>query len=673
MSAVTDISHVSHVACPSALRDLRAWLVWRYEPNENPGGKPLKVPYYAAGGKRHGVQGRPEDVERMVTFDAARAACARRRMDGVGFATLPQHSIVALDFDACVDPAGRIHPEVLECLAGTYAEFSPSGTGIHALFTGAISRDHKSHAGRAPEFHEFGVETFYNKGFVTFTGNILPLCDMLGDSDTLAPLSTAAQALVRSRLRRDLLEPRVAGANADTEVLGLTEAQIAQALDVLPDDLPYEASDGPSWLGVGMALHHETGGAGFETWDTWSQKSPKYTAREYGLARWNSFGKHGSGPTTTARSLVHWANAHGAHIDLHGPASAEEFDTVAEPVAGNPATPKPPRFTPVPMAEFANAKALNWTVKGILPRAALVVLFGDSGSGKTFITLQLAAAVARGVPWRGRKVRQGRVVYVCAEGRHGFAMRGAAYAAHAEVPWSDVPLDVIADAPNLMLKEDALALAKAIGKADLVVVDTLAQTMPGGNENAGEDVGRVLAHCQGLHRATGATVLLVHHSGKDASKGARGWSGLRAAADAELEVIRTPSGRLLRTGKEKDGPDDIEFGFALEVVPLGVDEDGDPITSCAVVEAEVPSARILRVLGPNEEIVNAVVQEMAQAQTAGIEVAAVLREAVKRMPAPQEGKRDTRKQHAKRALETLCKGDDAPYWLHTEDGTLEVV
>ncbi len=666
MNAVTDISHVSHVACPAALRDLRAWLVWRYEPSENPGGKPRKVPYYAAGGRRGGVQGRPEDVQHLVTFDAARAAAARRRMDGVGFATLPQHGIVALDFDACVDPAGRIHPEVLECLAGTYAEFSPSGTGIRAFFTGA-SKDHKSHPNPA-KGHAYGVEVFSRKGFVTFTGNTLPLCDMLGDSDTVAPLNTPTQDLIRRRLRRDVLEPEAT--EPSTDALGLTAAQIAQALDVLPSDLPYEASDGPSWTGVGMALHHETGGAGFETWDAWSQKSPKYTTREYGRLKWNSFGR-ADGPAVTARSLVHWANAHGAHIDLHGPASAAEFDTVAEPVAGNPATPKPPRFTPVPMAEFANAKALNWTVKGILPRAALVVLFGDSGSGKTFITLQIAAAVARGVPWRGRKVRQGRVVYVCAEGRHGFAMRGAAYAAHAEVPWSDVPLDVIADAPNLMLKEDALALAKAIGKADLVVVDTLAQTMPGGNENAGEDVGRVLAHCQGLHRATGATVLLVHHSGKDASKGARGWSGLRAAADAELEVIRTPTGRMLRTGKEKDGPDDIEFGFALEVVPLGVDEDGDPITSCAVIEAEVPSAKILRVLGPTEEIVNKVIQEMAQAQTSGIEVAAVLREAVKRIPL-QDGKRDTRKQHAARALEALCKGDGAMYWWH-EDDTLEVV
>jgi RecA-family ATPase len=105
---------------------------------------------------------------------------------------------------------------------------------------------------------------------------------------------------------------------------------------------------------------------------------------------------------------------------------------------------------------------------------------------------------------------------------------------------------VLADAPNLMEKQDALDVARAIvaaGGAQLVIVDTFAQVMPGANENAGEDVGRALAHCKGIHRATGALVLLVHHSGKDSSRGARGWSGLRAAADVELEVVRADDAR----------------------------------------------------------------------------------------------------------------------------------
>jgi hypothetical protein len=91
-----------------------------------------------------------------------------------------------------------------------------------------------------------------------------------------------------------------------------------------------------------------------------------------------------------------------------------------------------------------------------------------------------------------------------------------------------------------------------------------------------------------------------------------------------------------------------------------------------VAEAELQGVRLLRQLGPNEVIVNAVIQEMAKSQTAGIEVGPVLAEAVKRMPAPTDGKRDTRKQHAKRALESLCNGDTAPYWIG-DDGCIAVM
>jgi energy-coupling factor transporter ATP-binding protein EcfA2 len=656
MNTVTSIEHIAHITCPDALRDLPGWLIWRYEPNDNPGGKPRKVPYYANGGRRVGVQGRPEDREALTSFDAARAAAARRGFDGVGLAPLSDFGVVALDFDNCVS-AGTIHPEVLDLLSTSYAEYSPSGNGIRAFFRGQLG-NLKAHG------EPFGFETFSSKGFVTFTGNVLPSTEILGNANEIAPVDQPVLALVAKRFKREL-EANTHTGSDDSPPVGLTPSQVDQCLEVLPPDLDYD-----QWVQVGMALHHETQGTGFELWDAWSQRSSKYTSREYGLARWNSFGR-GAGPTVTARSLVHLANEHGAHIDLNGPASAEDFDAIVEP-SGAPKEDRAKRFQPVSVAEFASRPPPSWIIKGVLPKAELVVLYGESGSGKSFLALQLAGAIARGVEWRGRRVKQGRVVYIAAEGAGGFRNRCVAYAQAEGIPLSDLPLDIIADAPNLLLKDDALDVARAIGRADVVVVDTWAQVTPGGNENAGEDMGKALAHCKGIKRATGAVVVLVHHSGKDASKGARGWSGLRAAADAELEVIRSPAGRSMRTAKQKDGADDLEWGFALETVELGMDEDGDPITSCIVVDAQVPSAKVLRTMGPKEQIVNEVIQEMAKAQTKGIEVTAVIVEAVKRMAAPVDGKRDTRKQHARRALESLCHGDDAPYWLH-DDGTVEVV
>lgn len=654
MNTVTSITHIAHVDAPSALRDLPGWLVWRFEPSDNPGGKPRKVPYYTNGGRRYGEQGRPEDRQQLTTFDAARAAAARRGFDGVGFAPLHDFGVVALDFDHCITD-GQIHPEILPLLANTYAEYSPSGQGIRAFFKGSLG-NLKAHG------EPFGFETFSSKGFVTYTGAVLDLVELMGNTDTVATVDDAVMGLVQRRFRREL--EANASALEQGPPLGLTPGQIDECLDVLPADLDYDR-----WIAVGMALHHETAGEGFEVWDAWSQRSPKYTTREYGLDRWRSFGK-GAGNLVTARSLVRLANEHGAHITLNGPASLEEFENADGAHAAGDA--KPARFTPVPADEFASRSAPQWIVKGVLPRAELCVLFGESGSGKSFLALDLAGAIARGIPWRGRRVRQGRVVYLAAEGAGGFRNRLVAYSERQGAQLKGLPLDVIPDVPNLLMKDDALAVARAIGKAAVVIVDTFAQVTPGGNENAGEDMGKALAHCKGIHRATGALVVLVHHAGKDASKGARGWSGLRAAADAELEVTRQGNARMIRTSKQKDGDDDLAWGFALETVNIGVDEDGDPITSCVVIEQEIPAARLMRALGPKEEIVNAVIQEMAVAQSSGIEVAAVLAEAVKRMEPPADGKRDTRKQHARRALESLCKGDDAPYFLE-DDATISVL
>lgn len=637
------------IKCPAALRGLKAWLIWKFEPHDNPGGKPRKVPWYAAGGRRFGDHGTPEDRRQLVTFNAARAAAARRGFDGVGLALMPDFGIVALDFDDCVTE-GQIHPEVLATVGDTYAEYSPSGRGVRAFFLGNLG-NRKSHAGQR---WPFGLETFSTSGFVTMTGNVLEVVRIMGNEDEVAPVSAAVLDLYARRFTREIERQAAQVDNPDR--LGLTEAELRRALQCVPNvDLPYEADNGPSWLGVGMALHHETNGEGFELWDEWSQTSSKYGGPEYGADRWRSFDR-GTGPVVTGRSLVLWANEGGAGLGPNAPASAEDFDAVAGGAASVHGE-KRDRFTPIPASEFASTLASGWIVKGVLPQAELVVLFGESGSGKSFVALQLGMAIARGVPWRGRRVRQGRVVHIVAEGAGGFRKRLAAYAKHEGVELEGVPYDVIPDCPNLLLKPEALQLAKAIGPATVVVVDTFAQVMPGANENASEDMGKALAHCRGIHAATGALVVLVHHAGKDLSRGARGWSGLKAAADAQLEVLRSPNGRTLRTSKMKDGDDSGEWGFELEQVELGLDSDGDPIHSCVVVDAQLPVARITRPLRPRQQTVYAVVQELASV-AAWTPLEAVLDEAAKRLPAPEDGGRDRRREYAKKALSDLCTGAD---------------
>ena len=647
MNAVTTIKpHLSSIAAPDEMRSLPAWLVWRFEYHEGED-RPRKVPYYTIGGKRHGKQGSTEDRQQLTTFDAARTAAARRGFDGVGFVPMPEFNICALDFDHCVTN-GQVHPDLEAIVTHTYAEYSPSGTGVRAFVKGNYGN---SKARGEP----YGFEVFSSKGFVTVTGNRLDITDILGNENTIADLDGAVRDLCARRFARPAAETQV----STGDPLGLTDAQLDQCLAALDPDLGHD-----EWLSVGMALHHETAGEGFDRWCDWSELGSKFPGRETLLHRWSSFGS--SDRSVTARSLVRLANEHGAGLNLSGPASAEEFESLVDDVQELDTTPL--RFQVQPAHEFAGGAAPAWVIKDVLPKAELVVLYGASGAGKSFIALDMAAAIARGVEWRGKRVRQGRVAYIAAEGAGGFRKRLTAYAQHNAVDLSGMPFGVIHAAPNLMEKQDAVDVTKAIkawGGADLIIVDTFAQVMPGANENAGEDVGKALTHCKRIHEATGAMVVLVHHAGKDASKGARGWSGLRAAADAELEVVREATGRALRLTKSKDGEDGQVWGFDLEVVQVGVDDDLDPVTSCVVIEAQapVPGAGPARRLGVVEAVVNAVIQEAAQAQTEGIEVGPVIAESVKRMDPPADGKRDTRRMRARRALEALCQGDDAPYYL----------
>ncbi len=300
------------------------------------------------------------------------------------------------------------------------------------------------------------------------------------------------------------------------------------------------------------------------------------------------------------RGHFHCMHAHCEHrddqefLDAIGYAEpmADEFTRIADdddaptPIQDVDSTDAPRiRFGVEDAHRFADAPLPSWIIKDVLPQGELAVLFGESGSGKSFMALDMGAAIARGVPWRDKPVKQGRVVYVAAEGAGGFRKRLKAYAHQHGIALNDMRIGVIAGAPNLREKADALDIAKAIkawGGADLVIVDTFAQAMAGANENSGEDVGRALQHCKGIHTATGAPIMLVHHSGKDSSRGARGWSGLRAAADVELEVCRVNDARSVSITKQKDGDDGAEFGFSLMSVVIGVDTDGNDITSCVV-------------------------------------------------------------------------------------------
>lgn len=234
------------------------------------------------------------------------------------------------------------------------------------------------------------------------------------------------------------------------------------------------------------------------------------------------------------------------------------------------------RFKLYRYSDFANREPPGYIIKDVLPRAEFGIMYGASTAGKSFVALDMAFAIARASLWNGRETTKGRVVYIAAEGAGSFSKRIKAYMLENNIS-GELPFDIIADSPNFFLKDDALELAKAIGKADVIFDDTLAQTSVGANENSAEDVAKILYNIKGIHRATGALVMPLHHEGKDENKGARGSTSLRAGADVEIRISRVGADRAIEVTKQKDGEDGLRFGFTLKTVQIDMDN-----SSCVV-------------------------------------------------------------------------------------------
>lgn len=640
---------ITQIEIPALLRGLKGWLVWRYE--QRPGeAKPRKVPYYVGGGRR-GAHGTQDDRNRLTTADAAIAYAARKGFDGIGLAMLADWGIIALDFDNAAG-GGRVREDVNSLVSITYAEFSPSGLGVRAFVRG-VCPNKKSFD------PPYGFETFCSSGFVTFTGNRLPSCDVLGNQDTIAPISDAIRQLISERLLKGR-DPGERPAQSGERV-GYSDEQLAAMLSGIdPDAHGYDR-----WYQIGMAIHHETDGDGFDLWDEWSSQGGQYPGRDHLQRKWDSFG-HNSQPGVTIRSLIKWAGEAGSSVGSPV-ASLDDFDVVEDtPEEAAERRAKAERFQIYPIDDFSNRPPPSYYIPGLWPHADLLVVYGDSGSGKSFVVTDMALAIARGVQWRGLQARQGRVVYIVAEGSGGYSQRLKAYGLHHEISLSGIPFFVMPAAPNLLVSDDikgVVSAIKAIGGADIVIFDTLAQVTPGANENSAEDMGLAIANSRAIARAVGGMAVLIHHSGKDATKGARGWSGLRAAADAQLEVVRLENGaRMIQTTKQKDGKDDGRWGFSLQDVVVGLNDEGEGVSSCVVVEAAVPATgKAARgkdaKAGPWER---AALETFSELQVGGdvLFTELVLRTADKR---PDVGSLRDRKKNAARAIRAMARGPRAVF------------
>jgi archaellum biogenesis ATPase FlaH len=647
---------------PQQLKSQRRWAPWKAVWNADKS-KWEKVPYQTNG---YGLSSAKPD--KWYSFDTA-VATFKAHPDlyaGVGFVLTGLTDFLGIDLDKCVTD-GVIAPWAQEVIdtVGSYTEFSPSGNGLRILANGSTPEDLANIA--------VGIEMY--------SGHTARFLTITGDAIKTGPVIDADPAVVDSLYRQYY----VARKTANNVVSLVVPELIVEPLlpDVADLDVPQHIrdflADGTNESGDGSGMLHATGvalyAAGYDDAMVLSILANSDAAFDIALNHRRQDGD---------RALYYLWVEHCQKAKPKATTKAQildDFDDLTQTPevieAKKAAAVHEERFALKTAEEFAKRQKASWIVKGLVPNANLGVIYGASGSGKSFFVLDLMAAVARAVTtqqikdalaegktlkhstWRGLKVSGAKVCWIAAEGQEDMRKRVQAYGLFNKVPLTELPMEFIDVAPNFLEAADIKAVIKqmrAKGHFDIVVVDTLAQVMSGGNENSGEDMGKVLAYCREITRLTGAMVILIHHSGKDESRGARGWSGLRAAADFEFEVIRADEDRVVTVTKMKGGADGAEYGFRLQIQEVGVDDDGDTETTCVVEYTDSTRASVAVTQGPKGDITKLVLNTFNSFTGDGpVTVNQLISGVVSVMPVGDTNARDSRSQRARRALETLVK------------------
>ena len=221
-------------------------------------------------------------------------------------------------------------------------------------------------------------------------------------------------------------------------------------------------------------------------------------------------------------------------------------------------------------------------IDGLFSEQALVLLYSYPGKGKTFIVLDWGLCLATGEPWFGRTVNKpGSVIYIAAEGASALGPRLRAWK-HDRGYWGRRTLLQVHDAPVDLLTGNVGELAKAVRRdgTRLVIFDTLAASMVGGDENSAKDMGAAIANLNVIRKA-GATVIVVHHTGKN-DQSERGSLALRGAADTVIKLKANGSGLSLVCEKQRDSDRFKDIAVALRVVHPAIGK-----SSCVVDQSTV--------------------------------------------------------------------------------------
>jgi hypothetical protein len=556
----------------TTLADKPRWVDWR---EEERGGKPTKTPYNA----RNGRQASTTDPNTWATRQQARARLPKllngTEKGGIGIVLGADPGpfdiayLCGIDLDSCIDERGIPASWAAAIVAAldTYTEVSPSGRGLKAFFyirSGAVRSfldrlgvaaeswgTKRGIVGRPGGDHGPGIELYCSHRYFTVTGR---LWSAGGRSINLLN-GPELEALAK-------LLPKPTSFKAANGNARRTQASSSSSSSDRDDSRSAKA-----WRAA-YAFKDQT----YEDMCKGLRDHEDDDIRDWVKEK---------GETNNEREL-HRLWDRGIAGD-----EADADDTGGADKNRN----DPYQF---PLIRF-NAIGLDTTrpylVRELIPREGLTVVWGPPKCGKTFWTFDLMMHVALGWPYRGKRVDQATVVYVACEGERGLKARKEAFrqkhlSGGLMERGLDPPFYLLTTRLNLPKQADKLArdIADQIppGVVGAIVIDTLNRSI-GGSESSDEDMTKYVDAAGILEAQFQCAVIVIHHCGVDGTR-PRGHTSLTGSCAGQLGVQRNQSKQIITTVEYlKDGPEGERLISKLDVIEVGVDEDGENITSCVVL------------------------------------------------------------------------------------------
>lgn len=533
---------------PKELIEIDRWVCWR-----DTNGR--KLPFDA---KSLNSYASSTNSETWASYEEAVTAYEERAghsdaYTGIGF-VLAGDGICGVDIDYCITDKGpSVNAlQLLEHLGAGYVEISPSGRGLRAFgYAPSLSQGCKG------TYEGLNIELYSSERYLTLTGNCIKK-EGLREFNGFEALAYA--------IRTDKFIDKTTGEIKEISQDG-RHAELVRRIvtgEVYHDslrDLAYSFIGGG--LHPGAVVNHLRG----------LMESVLVPKDE----RWKSRYQQIPDLVSSARRKL-------GTIDPFDQSFLKEDEDLFDAMGGIYASDLPEEYT-----------APDELIEDVLVNKNISILYGDSNSGKTFFAIDMACSIALGRPWFGKQVEQGMAVYLATESPETVKARVQAYQKHHNVSIDhlliiQVPVNFheggdydVSRIITLIRDEER----RKESKCKLIIGDTLARISAGANENSGTDMGPIMARFDFLMNALNTAVLIVHHCGKDTAKGGRGWSGIRAHIDTEIEVTEKNTQRKASITKQRALPSkgDI-FYFSLHVIQIGMSKFGKTATTCVVTETE---------------------------------------------------------------------------------------